>query len=121
MTWTLTRTDRATGAVVSTETFPDLDALISDLRERGIPLTDAHAAEIANHPDTQFAQAEMISDGLVGGYSGSVLYDLRPTQNVPTPKPPRKYLKCRRCGAVGAAGPYPFSTLPDSGLCDDCV
>lgn len=34
---------------------------------------------------------------------------------------PRPTLTCRRCGTIGERGPYPFSTLPDSGLCDDCV
>lgn len=29
-------------------------------------------------------------------------------------------LRCR-CGNIGAAGSYPFSTLPGSGRCDDCV
>lgn len=30
-------------------------------------------------------------------------------------------LRCSRCGTFGHRGDYPFSTLPDSGLCDDCV
>lgn len=30
-------------------------------------------------------------------------------------------LICKRCGTVGHAGDYPFSTLPSSGMCDDCV
>lgn len=30
-------------------------------------------------------------------------------------------LKCRKCGATGQRGQYPFSTLPGSGLCDDCL
>lgn len=30
-------------------------------------------------------------------------------------------LRCKRCGQTGKAGAYPFSTLPGSGLCDDCV
>ena len=29
-------------------------------------------------------------------------------------------LRCR-CGNTGRAGAYPFSTLPDSGRCDDCL
>ena len=29
-------------------------------------------------------------------------------------------LRCR-CGNTGTAGSYPFSTLPGSGRCDDCV
>jgi hypothetical protein len=30
-------------------------------------------------------------------------------------------LSCRRCGQTGRAGSYPFSTLPGSGYCDDCL
>ena len=33
----------------------------------------------------------------------------------------RPELKCRRCGQTGRAGSYPFSTLPASHVCDDCV
>lgn len=32
----------------------------------------------------------------------------------------RPVLHCR-CGNTGHAGAYPFSTLPGSGRCDDCV
>lgn len=32
-----------------------------------------------------------------------------------------KYLRCKSCGQTGTTGGYPFSTLPGSGLCDDCV
>lgn len=32
----------------------------------------------------------------------------------------RPVLRCR-CGNTGRAGAYPFSTLPGSGRCDDCV
>lgn len=32
----------------------------------------------------------------------------------------RPILRCR-CGNTGRAGSYPFSTLPGSGRCDDCV
>lgn len=32
----------------------------------------------------------------------------------------RPLLRCR-CGNVGRSGAYPFSTLPGSGRCDDCV
>lgn len=43
----------------------------------------------------------------------------------PAPRPapavdPRPVLRCR-CGNTGHAGAYPFSTLPGSGRCDDCV
>lgn len=39
----------------------------------------------------------------------------------PTPTAdPRPVLRCR-CGNAGYAGAYPFSTLPGSGRCDDCV
>jgi hypothetical protein len=30
-------------------------------------------------------------------------------------------LRCRSCGQTGTRGSYPFSTLPGSGRCDDCV
>jgi hypothetical protein len=30
-------------------------------------------------------------------------------------------LHCRSCGQTGTRGAYPFSTLPGSGRCDDCV
>ncbi|TVO81454.1 hypothetical protein AYI81_21200 [Shewanella algae] len=33
----------------------------------------------------------------------------------------RPVLRCKSCGATGHSGEYPFSTLPGSGLCDDCV
>jgi len=33
---------------------------------------------------------------------------------------PKVSLRCR-CGNTGHAGSYPFSTLPESGKCDDCV
>lgn len=33
---------------------------------------------------------------------------------------PAMVLRCR-CGNTGRAGDYPFSTLPGSGRCDDCV
>lgn len=43
----------------------------------------------------------------------------------PAPRPAliddsRPVLRCR-CGNTGHAGAYPFSTLPGSGRCDDCV
>lgn len=43
--------------------------------------------------------------------------------NAAKPKPVATVytLKCRKCGATGQRGQYPFSTLPGSGLCDDCV
>lgn len=28
---------------------------------------------------------------------------------------------CRKCGQPGQAGQHPFSTLPDGGVCDDCI
>ena len=34
--------------------------------------------------------------------------------------PAKPILRCR-CGNTGHAGDYPFSTLPGSGRCDDCV
>lgn len=33
----------------------------------------------------------------------------------------RPTLQCRSCGQTGKSGAYPFSTLPESGRCDDCV
>lgn len=33
----------------------------------------------------------------------------------------RRFLRCRSCGQSGHTGGYPFSTLPSSGRCDDCV
>lgn len=33
----------------------------------------------------------------------------------------RPMLHCKSCGATGRAGSYPFSTLPGSGCCDDCI
>lgn len=38
--------------------------------------------------------------------------------NAADQRPP---LQCKNCGTIGRAGAYPFSTLPSSGLCDDCV
>lgn len=39
----------------------------------------------------------------------------------PPKRPGRKYLTCRHCGQSGYTGDHPFSTNPQSGLCDDCV
>ena len=33
----------------------------------------------------------------------------------------RPELKCRICGQAGYAGSHPFSTLPGSHVCDDCL
>lgn len=33
----------------------------------------------------------------------------------------KKSLTCKNCGQTGQTGGYPFSTLPSSGFCDDCV
>ena len=33
----------------------------------------------------------------------------------------REIICCKSCGQAGHAGAYPFSTLPGSGLCDDCI
>jgi 2-oxoglutarate dehydrogenase complex dehydrogenase (E1) component-like enzyme len=33
----------------------------------------------------------------------------------------RPLLRCKRCGNTGRSGDYPFSTLPGSGCCDDCL
>lgn len=33
----------------------------------------------------------------------------------------RGKLRCKKCGQTGNRGDYPFSTLPSSGRCDDCV
>lgn len=33
----------------------------------------------------------------------------------------RPVLRCKSCGQTGRSGAYPFSTLPGSGRCDDCV
>lgn len=41
-------------------------------------------------------------------------------QTVMTPVTPQ-ILRCKTCGEAGRAGAYPFSTLPESGRCDDCV
>ncbi len=41
-----------------------------------------------------------------------------PSQAILTSRP---VLMCKRCSNSGHRGSYPFSTLPDSGLCDDCV
>ncbi len=32
-----------------------------------------------------------------------------------------KILCCRICGTIGLGGDYPFSTLAQSGYCDDCL
>lgn len=119
-TWTLTRIDRANSMELERQEFPGLAELVTALRERDIPLTDEHMTEIERHPDTQFERMEMVFDGL-SGFSACVQYDLRPTANLSPPRPPREYLRCRSCGTTGHAGGYPFSTLPGSGQCDDCL
>jgi hypothetical protein len=68
--------------------------------------------------------------GRVGYGIGRVPADVDPTSEAlaeleaerlqPTPKPRREVMRCRRCRQVGEVGGYPFSTCPDSGLCDDC-
>lgn len=118
--WTLTRIDRATGAELSRQDFAGVDEMVQSLRERGIALTDAHAVEIQQHPDTQFDRIEMVNDGQ-SAYSAKVQYDLRPSDTLPPSPAPRPMLTCRTCRVVGVAGAYPFSTLPDAGQCDDCV
>lgn len=45
---------------------------------------------------------------------------IKPAPVAPRPIDPRPVLRCR-CGNSGHAGSYPFSTMPDSGRCDDCV
>jgi len=35
--------------------------------------------------------------------------------------PKAKFMRCSGCGQTGWTGQYPFSTLPSSGMCDDCV
>lgn len=35
--------------------------------------------------------------------------------------PTKTTLRCKCCGTTGTRGAYPFSTLPGSGRCDDCV
>lgn len=47
--------------------------------------------------------------------------DLRDRRNAESAKDTRPVLRCKCCGQVGRSGAYPFSTLPGSGLCDDCV
>lgn len=37
-----------------------------------------------------------------------------------TPAKSRVWKTCRRCRQGGYVGSYPFSTAPNSGLCDDC-
>lgn len=51
------------------------------------------------------------------------LAELEAERLQPTPAPPkgRRYLVCSVCGQDGYEGAYPFSTLPGSGRCDDCV
>lgn len=54
---------------------------------------------------------------------GSDWYDnirIKPAPVAPRPVDPRPVLRCR-CGNSGHAGEYPFSTLPNSGRCDDCI
>jgi len=35
--------------------------------------------------------------------------------------PEAQFMRCSVCGQTGWTGQYPFSTFPDSGMCDDCV
>lgn len=39
----------------------------------------------------------------------------------PTASAASRTYRCRRCGETGRGGSYPFSTLPGSGYCDDCL
>lgn len=68
------------------------------------------------HAETrrQMADVATKTDGLGIGEAGQ----LQPT---PQPRPGRKHLVCKRCGQGGYTGEYPFSTLPGSGICDDCL
>jgi hypothetical protein len=56
--------------------------------------------------------------------TGTDWYSAIRVKPAPRPAPaidPRPVLRCKSCGQTGHRGAYPFSTLPDSGRCDDCV
>ena len=57
-------------------------------------------------------------DGEVADQKTAVL---RERQKAAAAADTRPVLRCKCCGATGRAGAYPFSTLPGSGRCDDCV
>jgi len=45
---------------------------------------------------------------------------------IPVAKPIKRLAKqrrmtCKSCGQSGWTGEYPFSTMPSSGYCDDCL
>ena len=119
--WTVTRIELGLSSrEISREEFADLSAAVASIVQRGVPLSSQHEAEIAAHPDTQFDVSEMLRPTEVGmnaAYLARVRYDLRPTES---DLPPRPVLRCK-CGMTGHAGAYPFSTLPESGRCDDCL
>ncbi len=54
-----------------------------------------------------------------GGWDDQVR--IKPAAIKPQPQTNTKPLLRCRCGNTGHAGAYPFSTLPGSGRCDDCV
>ena len=46
---------------------------------------------------------------------------IKPAPIAPRAPDTRPVLRCTVCGETGHRGAYPFSTLPGSGRCDDCV
>lgn len=46
------------------------------------------------------------------------LDSIKPPKQTPAPTTD---CHCKLCGQTGRSGGYPFSTLPDSGVCDDCL
>jgi len=65
-----------------------------------------------------------LTAGMEVRHAGDYWYALIRVKPAPRPVPasnPRPVLRCRKCGQTGHRGSYPFSTLPGSGRCDDCV
>jgi hypothetical protein len=71
------------------------------------------------------ATARRGEDGYQDGYAETKAIIKAIDRGVdPTALPKRTsklYMSCRRCRQGGYTGEYPFSTAPNTGLCDDCL
>ena len=80
---------------------------------------DQHLAAVV---DTQTAKNILESGKTLK--TGTDWYSEIRAKPAPSPEPANNVclqLICKSCGQAGHRGSYPFSTLPDSGRCDDCA
>jgi hypothetical protein len=75
----------------------------------------AEGKDVRHRGDDWYA---MVRDGEVADQKRDALQQ---SQMAAAAADKRPVLRCKSCGATGHAGAYPFSTLPGSGCCDDCI